>query len=136
MEAIKKFLYFTIFGLKLSYYIRNALFSCIFVAIIYYSGKMKVDFVEYGLGSVGLSLLYPYSRWLYEQAIGYITGENTFITSSLLFLFFKLVSMAFCWVFAWAIAPISLIVLYIHHNNLYQKILKDQDEENDQLEAS
>ncbi|WP_256857306.1 hypothetical protein [Xanthomonas axonopodis] len=62
------------------------------------------------------TLLYPYSRFVYESIVGYIMGGNVFFVNAILMLFVKLMTMAICWSFAIFIAPIGLLYLYVHHS--------------------
>jgi hypothetical protein len=65
------------------------------------------------------TLLYPYSRFVYESVIEFLTGNNEFyVAGNLLFLMiiFKLVMMTLCWTLAPFIAPIGLGYLYFHHS--------------------
>lgn len=62
------------------------------------------------------TLLYPYSRFVYESIIGFIMGENVFIVNAILMLFAKFFTMAMCWVFAIFVAPVGLAYLYYHHS--------------------
>jgi hypothetical protein len=59
------------------------------------------------------TLLYPYSRFVYEGVMGFIVGQNVFWMNVL---FMKLVTMALCWSCAIFIALIGLAYLYYHHS--------------------
>ena len=61
------------------------------------------------------TLLYPYSRYVYESVVGFIMGENVFFTSAIFMMLIKYLTMSLCWVFAIFIAPIGLAYLYFHH---------------------
>ncbi|MGE8453294.1 MAG: hypothetical protein ACN6OP_22335 [Pseudomonadales bacterium] len=58
------------------------------------------------------SLLYPYSRFVYEGVVSYILGNNAFFMNAFLMLLAKYITMAFCWVFAVFVAPVGLLYLY------------------------
>lgn len=58
------------------------------------------------------TLLYPYSRFVYESVVGYIVGDNAFIVPVIIFGAAKLFTMLFCWAFTIFVAPIGLIWRY------------------------
>ncbi|AXV72976.1 hypothetical protein CJO75_02735 [Ralstonia solanacearum] len=107
-------------GLSAQYYIRQFLFGLILPALIFFAlshgtEPRPVPATTYALFAVN-TLLYPYSRFVYESIVGYIMGENVFFVNAVLMLFVKLMTMAICWSFAIFIAPIGLLYLYIHHS--------------------
>lgn len=107
-------------GLSTQYYVRQFLFGLIFpvlilVALNYGTKPNPVKLTMYVLLAVN-SLLYPYSRFVYETVVGYIVGQNIFIVNAIFTLFMKLLTMMICWCFAVFIAPIGLIYLYIYHS--------------------
>ena len=62
------------------------------------------------------TLLYPYSRFVYESCIEYITGRNVFAFPVGIFLFVKMMTMLMCWALAIFIAPLGLLFLYFYHS--------------------
>ncbi|CCF70495.1 MULTISPECIES: hypothetical protein [Pseudomonadota] len=107
-------------GLSAQYYVRQFLFGLIFPALILFAlshgtTPHQVAFGTYALLAVN-TLLYPYSRFVYESIVGYIMGGNVFFVNAVLMLFVKLMTMAICWSFAIFIAPIGLLYLYVHHS--------------------
>jgi hypothetical protein len=62
------------------------------------------------------TLLYPYSRFVYESVTGFIMGENVFFMNAMFLLVMKFFTMAACWFLAMVIAPVGLIYLYFHHS--------------------
>ena len=60
------------------------------------------------------TLLYPYSRFVYEKIVGFILGENTFFVNALLMLVVKVLTMEMCWGIAVFITPVGLIYLYLY----------------------
>lgn len=62
------------------------------------------------------TLLYPYSRFVYESIVSFIMGENVFIVNAIFMLASKFVTMAMCWAFSIFVAPIGLAYLYYHHS--------------------
>ncbi len=70
------------------------------------------------------TLLYPYSRFVYETIVGFFMGDNVFFGSAFIMMGVKLITMLLCWVFAIFIAPVGLLYLYFHHTKqekLHQK---------------
>jgi predicted membrane protein len=113
-DVVKK----TFGGLSAQYYFRQLFFGALFAALI-------VGVVVNGGNSLQLdllvmlvvnTLLYPYSRFVYESVVGFIMGDNVFFVNALLMLFVKLMTMALCWSFAIFVAPIGLAYLYYHHS--------------------
>ncbi len=62
------------------------------------------------------TLLYPYSRFVYDSIIGFIMGENVFFVNAIKLLIIKFTTMTLCWVFSIFVAPIGLAYLYFHHS--------------------
>lgn len=61
------------------------------------------------------TLLYPYSRFVYESVVGFILGNNVVFGNAILFFVVKGVTMLICWMGALFIAPIGLIWLYLRN---------------------
>jgi len=107
-------------GLSTSYYFRQFIFGLIFPLIIYVATKDGTHSPPLPILLILPinTLLYPYSRFVYESVMGFLVGENIFVMNAILMLGFKLMSMAFCWTFAIMISPIGLIYLYFHHSKV------------------
>ena len=76
----------------------------------------NVNFFIVLLVSLILSLLYPYSRFVYESIIGYIMGDNNFLVDLKLMFIVKMITMSFCYIFSIFIAPLGLAYLYFYHS--------------------
>jgi hypothetical protein len=105
-------------GISPQYYVRQFLFALIFPVCIYFitnrgAHPAPVDMIAL---LVVNTLLYPYSRFVYEGVMGFIVGQNVFWANAFFMLFMKLVTMALCWSCAIFIAPIGLAYLYYHHS--------------------
>ena len=107
-------------GLSARYYFRNFFFGMLFPLLIL--GILNAGSRPLG-GPVLIlvmfsinTLLYPYSRFVYERVIGFIIGDNVFIVSGFYMLFVKFMTMALCWSAAIFVAPIGLLYLYFHHS--------------------
>jgi hypothetical protein len=101
-------------GLSKEYYFRQFVFGLLFPTIVVFmTGQAKVatPIFSYVLFVVN-SLLYPYSRFVYESVISFIVGKNVFYVNAVFMLVVKLITMTLCWAFAIFIAPVGLIYLY------------------------
>jgi hypothetical protein len=108
-------------GLSAQYYIRQFSFALLLaVALIYLLRHGGTEQAPVGLamyGMIGLNtLLYPYSRFVYESVVDYIMGNNVFFVNAIVMLLAKLFTILLCWFFAIFIAPIGLIWLYLYHS--------------------
>lgn len=107
-------------GLSRQYYIRQFVFGLIFPVLVVFalshaSNPHPLAFGAYALFAVN-TLLYPYSRFVYESIVGYILGQNVFYVNAFLMLFVKVMTMTLCWSLAMLIAPVGLLYLYFHHS--------------------
>lgn len=111
------FLSKTFGGLSRAYYLRQLFFGSLILAL-FVSIALKSQNTQYGMiaVAVGLTLLYPYSRFVYERVIGFVVGENVFFGNALFMLTVKVFTMMLCWGFAYVIAPVGLIYLYVYHS--------------------
>jgi len=105
-------------GLSPQYYFRQFVFGLIFPALFFFMssiGTMPMNATMIVVLAVN-TLLYPYSRFVYESIVNFIIGENLFAINALLLLMVKLMTMAICWGSAIFIAPVGLAYLYWHHS--------------------
>lgn len=118
MDLMRRILAMTFGGLTPSYYIRQFFFGALFAALLIYMKSQTPSGIgfEIIILSVVSTLLYPYSRFVYESVIGFFMGENVFYVNAILMLVVKLFTMAMCWSFAIFIAPIGLAYLYWYHS--------------------
>jgi hypothetical protein len=105
-------------GLSPQYYARQFFFGLLFPAFIYFMATHGTHPVPIGMIALMVvnTLLYPYSRFVYESIMAFIMGQNTFWVNAFVMLFVKMLTMALCWSFALFIAPIGLAYLYYHHS--------------------
>jgi hypothetical protein len=111
------FLSNTFGGLTRQYYFRQLFFGLIFGGLaiwttIQSNNPSKISLITFLSIS---TLLYPYSRFVYEGIINFIVGDRTIYAGGVLFfisLYFKVVLMAMCFILAILIAPIGLLYLY------------------------
>ena len=108
----------TLGGLSPQYYFRQFFFGIVVAALIIFKStqggrSMPIDML---LFTVVSTLLYPYSRFIYESVVGFIMGENVFFVNAIFMLVVKFVTMVMCWAFAIFVAPIGFAYLYFHHS--------------------
>ncbi len=105
-------------GLSKQYYVRQFLFGLIFPAVFFFifsqgeSTGMPTNLIFFCIIN---TVLYPYSRFVYESVIGYILGDTVLFGSIFVVVIMKYVTMAICWSAAIFIAPIGLLYLYFYH---------------------
>ncbi|MGS7253107.1 hypothetical protein HG549_10160 [Pseudomonas sp. SK] len=117
---MRRIIAMTFGGLTPSYYIRQLFFGALFAALILgFAANSPTGLT----GKPGLllmavvsTLLYPYSRFVYESVVGFIMGNNVFFVNALFMLSVKVFTMALCWSMAIFIAPVGLAYLYWHHS--------------------
>lgn len=108
----------TLGGLSPQYYFRQFFFGLVVAALIFFMSTQGGRSMPIGMlfFTVVSTLLYPYSRFVYESIVGFIMGENVFFVNASFMLISKFVTMAMCWAFAIFVAPIGLAYLYYHHS--------------------
>lgn len=104
-------------GISGSYYIKNFALSLIFpfaLMLILIQDKDFSDsvFAPLIIYSTVSCLLYPYSRFAYKRAIGYMAGHKPHSMGMLIDMAAKPFTMYLCWYFSAIAAPICLIYLY------------------------
>lgn len=113
------FLSRTFGGLSKPYYFRQLTFGLIFPALLIAVALNSPRGLRFATALLFLAntLLYPYSRFVYEGIVGFVLGKNVLIVNALLMLIAKFISMAICWCFAVFIAPVGLAYLYFRQGN-------------------
>jgi hypothetical protein len=117
---MKNLLAKTFGGLNSQYYFRQLAFGLAYPALFYFTMKQgtpqpPVDIMMIVFMAIN-SILYPYSRYVYESIMNFIVGENVFFVNALVMLFCKMFTMLLCWVLAIFIAPFGLAYLYYYHS--------------------
>jgi hypothetical protein len=108
-------------GLSRTYYFRQFLFGLIYPALFWFMFRHipePVPFYKIATTAVFLTvntLLYPYSRFVYETVVEFILGGNVLFVSLIPMLIVKWITMTLCWSAAIFIAPIGLLYLYVAH---------------------
>lgn len=107
-------------GLTPQYYFRQLLFGVAFATFFFFMPKHGSQSFQIGIAIfvVISTLLYPYSRFVYESIVNFIVGENVFFVNAFVMLFVKLLTMALCFSFAIFIAPVGLAYLYYHNSKV------------------
>lgn len=118
LNILKNIFNKTFGGLSIKYYARQLFFGALFPTIFIYialSGNKPIQ-LDFILLLIINTLLYPYSRFVYESIIEFIVGNNVFFANAILVIMVKIFTIALCWSFAILIAPIGLAYLYYHHS--------------------
>ncbi len=104
----------TLGGLNKEYFFRQLFFGVLVAMFVLMNAPAS------GLGNwvftIISTLLYPYSRFVYESIINFIVGNNVFFGNAVFMLAVKFVTIVMCWVLAIFIAPIGLVYLYLRNN--------------------
>lgn len=110
-------------GLSPQYYFRQLFFGLLISAFVFYATTRGGQSVSIGtIFFIAVNtLLYPYSRFVYESVIGFIMGSNTFYINALIMLVAKFFTIIMCWVFSIFVAPIGLAYLYYYHSKASSK---------------
>ncbi|MBW8832737.1 MAG: hypothetical protein JF606_25735 [Burkholderiales bacterium] len=105
-------------GLSPQYYFRQFVFGLIFPAFMYFMVSHSPHPVHFAMIALIVvnTLLYPYSRFVYEGVTGFIMGQNVFLVNAFFLLFVKAMTMLLCWCLAIFIAPVGLAYLYFRHS--------------------
>ncbi|GAC1035917.1 hypothetical protein thsps117_06740 [Pseudomonas sp. No.117] len=113
------FLSKTFGGLSRSYYLRQLMFAfvmaAIFIWMLSHGNGPAIKPEIYALFVIN-TLLYPYSRFVYESVVGFIVGNNVFFVNAIAMLIAKFMTMVMCWSMAIFIAPLGLAYLYWYHS--------------------
>lgn len=114
---MRDFFRMTFGGLSTQYFLRQLFFGVLIAAAILWMAAqgakgIQVNAVVY---AVICTLLYPYSRFVYEQVIGFIMGNNVFFGNALVMMIAKAFTMVLCWAFSIFVAPVGLLYLYFYH---------------------
>ncbi|EDQ6555061.1 hypothetical protein S675_003253 [Salmonella enterica subsp. enterica] len=113
MSFIRK----TLGGLDTAYYIRHFIFGAAIATLFFFminASKAGIDAKFLIMLSI-CTILYPYSRFVYEQIVNFIMGDNVFFGNAIFMLAIKFTTMALCWGLSIFIAPIGLVYLYFYH---------------------
>ncbi|PPA31092.1 hypothetical protein C3737_02570 [Aeromonas jandaei] len=107
-------------GLDKSYYLRQLFFGALLPAVIIFmttqnptAKPMPVSAMFYlGLNTI----LYPYSKFVWDSIKNFLMGSNIVTLALPFFLLVKLFTIVICWGMAIFIAPIGLAWLWWHHS--------------------
>jgi len=104
-------------GLSKAHYARHFIFGLIIATCVmwvymtgHYPNRSDVIAVM-----VLDTVLYPYSRFVYEGVVAFIVGNHEFFFDLRDLVAFKMMTMALCWLFAVVLGPIGLVYLYFRH---------------------
>jgi hypothetical protein len=105
-------------GLSTKYYFRQFVFGAAITAIVFFMASQGTQPIKISmlLFMAVSTILYPYSRFVYESIVGFIMGQNVFVLPAFILLVTKFITMIICWTFSLFVAPIGLAYLYFHHS--------------------
>lgn len=111
-------------GLTKAYYVRQFILAAVMAAALLWLplGTDNEITVGFALWLIVNTVLYPYSRFVYETVTDFILGNNVFILPTVVLLPWKLVTMLLCFAFAIFVAPVGLAGIYIYLTNQEKKI--------------
>jgi hypothetical protein len=101
-------------GLPARVYFRHLVFSFLIVAFLWTimsSTAAPLPTFAYVLLLVN-TLLYPFARFIYERAVGFVLGENMFVVPAFFLFFGKAMTMGLCWGLAMFLGPLGMLYLY------------------------
>ena len=113
-------------GFTPQYYFRQLFFGLIIGSIYLYmmwntinrDGVLSQadihDFTQMAIFAIVSTLLYPYSRFAYEEIVGFLLGRNIFFINSIVYLLAKVMTMITCWALAIFIFPLGLLFIYYY----------------------
>ena len=111
---MKDFIKCTFGGLKMSYLFRQYIFGALIFAFLYYvatSNNRTLDIATIAFFTIN-TLLYPYARFVYENVVDFIVGDNVFFVSAIFMMITKCITMLICWWAAVFVAPLGLAYIY------------------------
>lgn len=112
----------TLGGLSRHYYFRQFVFGLAVAAFVFLMSTQGGGSMRGGMLFLLVvnTLLYPYSRFVYESIISFVLGENVFFVNAFVMIVFKFLTMTTCWSLALFVAPVGLAYLYFHHSRAEQ----------------
>lgn len=106
----------TLGGLEKGYFFRQLFFGSLMGAfMLIMAPSLSFGNMTFAIIS---TLLYPYSRFVYESIVSFIVGNNVFFGNAILFLAVKLITIVMCWAMATLIAPVGLVYLYLRNSKV------------------
>lgn len=105
-------------GLSTGYYVRQLVFGAGLGTVVLWIGYPSFNDISVAtlMFFAVSTLLYPYSRFVYESVADFIVGDNVIFLPTIIALPFKLMTMSLCFVGAILMAPLGLAYLYVHHS--------------------
>lgn len=117
MEKARAVFWKTLGGLSAQYYFRQFFFGLLFGGFVYFTATRNQPIALPMIFIITVNtLFYPYSRFVYERIVDFITGDTVFFSSVLFMAFVTFFTVMLCWCFAVFIAPVGLIYLYFYHS--------------------
>lgn len=113
-KMMKKALLRAFGGLDRSYLFKQylvgiAIFAiCAFIVNRYSDGLGLYTLLTFSVNT----LLYPYSRYLFQSMLKAVFGNTVFDKGAAILTVLRVASIIVCWIAAWLIAPFGLVYLY------------------------
>lgn len=103
-------------GLSASYYLRQLFFGSLpplmILSVVGSSSFSLMDKPVLIVLCVVSTLVYPYSRFVYERAFEFLVGNKEFGLDSSLMMYLQILTIMICWGVSIFLAPIGLTYLY------------------------
>ena len=110
MTKLIKFIKAVFCNMNPYYYFRHFVFGVAMSAfMLAVAGESRSQII---VTTIICTLLYPYSRFVYETVIDFIMGDNVIISNVFLMLGWKFITIGICYGASPFIAPIGLVLLY------------------------
>lgn len=108
----------TLGGLSPQYYFRQFFFGLLISVFLVFMSLNSPHPTPIGMWLfIAVStLLYPYSRFVYESIVDFIMGNNVFFVNAIAMLITKIFTMVMCWACSLFIAPVGFVYLYYYHS--------------------
>jgi len=105
-------------GLPRQYYFRHLIFSLCMAGLWFFAHTRGGASIPTGWQIIIVvnTLLYPYTRFLFESAVRFHMGDKRFYVPAGIMLFVKVAAMMICWFLALSWASVALWFLYILHS--------------------
>lgn len=112
-------------ALSRSEYLRHLFFGSLLpLAMLVASGVGLLN-IPTAIYFILSTVLYPYSRFIYEQIVGFIVGDNILLVDGIVFIPAKAVTISICWFLAVFVAPFYFLFYVLKPK------LKSEDEDED-----
>lgn len=106
----------TLYGLTLSYYVRQLIIGCVIGGSLDLIMLQMHPNIPMAIFFGVKALLFPCARFVVHSVIGFMQGATLFIVPAIFLLLVKVVLIMVCWKMAIILAPVGMIGLFIYHS--------------------